>query len=132
MQKKSSAFSLIELMIVLVIIAILASLALPSYRQHIRTSRREEVISDLLQIQLLEERYRLNHNSYATLAELNSELPSNNHYNFLITTPSDATAYTLTAKAKANTDQRRDKVEGTSCATLTLTNTNVKTPALCW
>ncbi|MCH8058598.1 MAG: prepilin-type N-terminal cleavage/methylation domain-containing protein [Proteobacteria bacterium] len=40
--KKNAGFSLIELMIVIVIVAILVSLAYPSYIQYVRKSKRGE------------------------------------------------------------------------------------------
>ena len=54
---ESSGFTLIELMIVVVIVAILASIAIPAYNQQIRKSRRTEAKTALLDLAGREERY---------------------------------------------------------------------------
>jgi len=69
--KISKGFSLGELMVVIVIIGVLASIAIPSYQAHIEKSRRSEGISFLFQIMELQERYFIDNLSYATdLTEL--------------------------------------------------------------
>ena len=51
-------FTLIEVMIVVVIVGILAAIALPSYQEHVRQTRRAEVSALLLEnAQLLERHY---------------------------------------------------------------------------
>lgn len=55
--KRSQGFTLIELMIVVVIATILLSIAVPSYMQQIRQSRRTEAKTALLDLAGREERY---------------------------------------------------------------------------
>ena len=67
-QKKG--FTLIEVMITVVIVAILASIIVPSYQNAIRKSKRQIAISDMLLYKQAEERYRSNNLVYATLDNL--------------------------------------------------------------
>lgn len=64
--KRMRGVTLMELMIVVVIVGILAGIAYPSYRQHVQRAKRPEAMSVLLQIATEQERYYLNHNTYAS------------------------------------------------------------------
>ena len=94
---KSKGFSLIELMIVIVIVSILAAIAIPSYREQVAKSRRAEAMRGLGDLLLRQERWRSNHTSYATYAQLGS--PTVDNYDLEVTGES-ATGFTLTATRK--------------------------------
>lgn len=61
---RSRGFTLIEVMITVVIVAILASLAVASYQRYVRESNRSSGWSALLQIQSAEEKYFLQNSTY--------------------------------------------------------------------
>jgi len=95
MRRAGSGFTLIELMIVVVVVAILASIAIPSFLEQTRKSRRAEAVSGLGEIALRQERWRANNPTYGTAAQIGG-MPTSSHYTFLVTT-NTATAWTATA-----------------------------------
>lgn len=63
-----NGFTLIEVMVVAVIVAVLAGLAYPSYRDAIRKARRAEGRAALLQLLQQQERYYLLHTRYVAFS----------------------------------------------------------------
>lgn len=63
--KKQLGFTLIEVMIVVVIVAILAAVAIPSYQDSVRKTRRADAKEALTSAAALQERYFFTHNTYA-------------------------------------------------------------------
>ncbi len=137
---RKKGFTIIELMIVLAIVAILVALALPSFQDVIRKSRRSDAMNAILGIHLAQERWRVNNILYASIDDLGldgtvdddtMESPDD-HYDLTITDDA-ATSYTILATAKG--DQMKD-----SCGNFTLafdagliTKTTSKSdPDLCW
>lgn len=117
---------MIELMIVVVIIGILAAIAYPSYLDYLHHSRRIDAQSIMLNIQLLQERYRVNNPTYGSLADLGS-IPSSEYYTFAVSGTS-ATDYTITATAKSGTSQAND----TGCTFMTINQDSTKNFPDCW
>lgn len=66
--RQSRGFSLIELMITVVIVAILASIAIPSYNAYVLKSHRTEAKTALLDIVSMEERYLSTNAQYTKVA----------------------------------------------------------------
>lgn len=69
MQKEQTGFTLLEVMIVVVIVATLAAIAIPSYQDQAQRARRVDATEALLSIAGLQERYFLQHNKYASAAD---------------------------------------------------------------
>lgn len=143
-------FTLIEVMIVVIVVSVLAAIALPSFMQQIRASRRAEAVAQLALIQQAQERWRAHQPSYATAlmtanpadcdteAEritnscLNIAAPSSGRYTYALSAVS-ATGYTLTATPQGN--QNQDRSGGASCNPLTVTvvgGTPTNAPAACF
>ena len=118
-------FTLIELMIVVAVIGILATIAYPSYQDYVRKARRIDAQGVMLDIQLQQEKYRVNHVSYGSLTDLGS-FPSD-YYTFAIS-GNTASAYTITATAKSGTSQASD----TGCTSMAVNQASAKTPDSCW
>jgi type IV pilus assembly protein PilE len=76
-QRRVCGFSLIELMIVIAIVAILAAIALPSYRAYILRANRAQAKVDLMQTaQTLERQYTVNRDYTANATICGQTLPS--------------------------------------------------------
>lgn len=121
--KKARGFTLIELMVVVIVIAILAAIALPSYLNQTRKSRRNAAESAMQQIALLEERYRADNATYLASSGNWSKLggdPSGSYFTYDVTiaaaTSTVPETYKITATGKGM--QLKDYSNGTSCKTL--------------
>ena len=135
-KNKRSGFTIIELMIVIGIVALLVALAYPSYAQYVLKARRGEAQQLLLNWSINQEIWRSNNASYAPSEDPGDgtgwlPAPSHDDYNFDFSVNPTPTAYTLRAVAQGGqtADVSRD---GTSCTTLTLNQSGVKTLAVCW
>lgn len=64
--KFQRGFTLIEIMVVVAIVAILAAIAIPSYRNHVIKSSRTAAQSFMLQIAGRQEQFLMDRRSYAT------------------------------------------------------------------
>lgn len=67
---KQRGMTLIELMIVVVVLAIVVGIAVPSYRNYVLRTHRTEATAALLRVRAAQERFFLQNNRYATDAEL--------------------------------------------------------------
>ena len=121
-RRTGAGYTLIELMIVLVVIAILAAVAVPSYQNHAFRARRTDGKDLLLRVALAEERHYTSFNRYAdTLADLGfgSSESERGWYTVAVVTARSAQAYTLSAMP-------RGAQAGDACAALTLDHTGVR------
>lgn len=110
-------FTLIELMIAVAIVAILVALAIPSFRDVIRKSRRSDAMNAITNVQLAEERWRVNHSTYGTLSDLGIGTNSSDGHYTIAVSGNTAINYTISATPVTGTDQVNDK-----CGSFTLAN----------
>jgi type IV pilus assembly protein PilE len=123
-RKSQRGVTLIELMIVVMVIGILASIAVPSYRSYLLRSHRTTATSALLRIQAAQEKFFLANNRYSTdIDALPSEgglgipaVTDNGDFYELTLDPATATTYTVHAKPRAGSGQDGDK----SCVEFTI------------
>jgi len=136
MKRPQYGMTLIELMIVVVVIAVLASIAIPSYRQYVLRSHRVEAKEALLNVAAAQERFYLQNNTYTTdLTSASTASPpglgqtdygaaagvqTENGWYTIAVTAANATAFSATATAIDS------QAADTKCATFTLTSAGVK------
>lgn len=128
MIKRNSGFTLIEMTVVVAIIAILLTIAIPAFTEQMKRSRRAEATQELQDCLLKQEKYRANNPTYGTMALAQCTVSGTN-YNFTIAlnTPV-AGSFTVTATAK------NQQLTDTRCTPMTITRDRVKTPEpdFCW
>ena len=104
--KRHAGFTLIELMVTIVIVAILAAIAIPMFGEQLAKSRRSEAMGGLSDLQLRQERYRANHSTYATMDQLTGSAAATASFNgaqanyTFSVSANDATDVLLTATPK--------------------------------
>lgn len=145
--KKPFGFSLIELMIVVAIVAILASIAIPSYRQHVIDSNRAQAEACLLELAQIMERsytenftYDVDLDGDGSLEQASEDVPAlqcvnelNGDYAFSLTAvASDSFTLQAAPQGGQSSDDNKD------CGNLTIDETGQKGAAgsgsvdLCW
>jgi type IV pilus assembly protein PilE len=109
-------FTLIEVMIALVVIALLAAVAYPAYTSAIAKNRRAEGVAAIAAVQLAQERWRSNHDTYSnSFTDLKvGEYSSPSGYYKLAISGNDDVGYTVTATAETGKAQASD----TNCVRL--------------
>ena len=138
-RSREAGFTLIELMIVVLVVAILASIAVPMYSQHIRKAHRADAMQRIQQIALAQERFRAENPGYTDVwtdlgGNPDTVLPQGigAWYNWAVTRDNTVVPAVYTVTVTAQGDQTKDKASGTACTTLTLDSAGAKTPAACW
>jgi type IV pilus assembly protein PilE len=135
--KRIRGFTLLELMIVVLVIAVLAGIAMSGYQNQVRKSRRAEAKQVLSDLVLKQEKWRSNNTTYGTVADIGGAASSSWYTVTLTAASNTATAYAFTAVPIG--DQAKDK-----CGTLSVsmsagtllkcpgTGCVATTPTDCW
>lgn len=144
--KKQQGFSLMELMIVVVIVGIIATIAFPSYQEQMRNTRRADCSGALASFGNAMERYYTVNNTYEGAGPAGADTGAPTIFPNTCPIDGGTPTYNLTIQAaNGSTFEVRAAPTGVQaydkCGTLTLTNTGRKnitgaatgmTPEKCW
>jgi len=120
---KARGFSLLELMLVLVIVALLGALAWPGYQRHLAASRRVIAIACLLESAQTMERYRAAKHSYQDAPDPAPCREVAAFYQLSFAGAPSATGYVLQAVPQA-----AQALHDAQCGTLSINQAGERTP----
>jgi type IV pilus assembly protein PilE len=126
-KRNQTGVTLIELMTVIVIVGILTTVAVPSYRRYTMRAQRSDATAALLRIAAAQEKFYLQNNTYTTTVgsgglNLGNGSSERGWYTLTIAAPTGftiGTAYVATATATSGQAQIND----TDCRTFTIRET---------
>lgn len=131
MHRRQSGVTLMELLTVVIVVSILASLAVPSYRRYLLRAQRSDATTALLRMQSAQEKHFLQYGVYVTTT---ANIPNahsagglglpitseRGYYNMAVA--ATATGYTFTATPVPGGGQADD----TSCVSFTVNEAGTK------
>ena len=139
--KNSCGFSLIELMIVVVIVAVLAGIATPLYMNYMEKVKRSDAISALGKMALAEESYKLDNGTYTgTLSDIWTGSASEEGLYVLSVNMLDSAGSVTTIQSNATgfelqADPTGAQISDTECDPIILRVNGgqiSKSPSACW
>ncbi|BDU21009.1 type IV pilin protein [Dyella sp. GSA-30] len=134
MHRRQSGFTLIEIMIVVMIVAILAAIAIPAYHRYVVRAHRTDATRTLLDLAGRQEHYFYSNNTYTTdVTALGGTTTMAGQFYAVAITSADTKNFSITATAIG-----LQATEDTECGNFTInrqgqqTISGTGTKAACW
>lgn len=131
--------TLLELMTVVVILSILATVSVSSYRRYLIRANRTEAKGALLRVQVAQEKYYLQNRTYVVVStELDTKLgikPTTESGKYAVTLAVGGTGAAASSYLATATAQGQQATADATCATLSIDNNGARTPGDatgCW
>jgi type IV pilus assembly protein PilE len=121
--KRMRGVTLIELVIVMLVLSIISTYAVSSYRNYIRRAQRIDAMEELLRVRGVQEKFFVQNNAYADTAQLTALglIGPSEHGHFLIDLAAvTKTSYTIRATATGG------QIEDAPCRTFTIDERGVR------
>ena len=130
--RRAAGFTLIEIMIVVAIVAILASIAMPAYTEYVTRGRLAEAHSNLLAARVRAEQYFQDNRTFVGLdCDGGGEFDTAN-FDIECTAAPTATAYTLAATGSGPTAGFTFTLTEANARATTAVPTGWQTSGACW
>lgn len=129
--RRKKAFTLIELMIVVLIVGILSAIAMPGYSEYVRRSKAADAVSQLSSLKVKAEQFFGDRRTYTDFCATNSVAGATTASKyFSLTCTADDTSYqlTMTGIAAQNTSGYKFTVDNTNARTSQIEGNNFN----CW
>lgn len=129
--QQQSGFTLIELMIVVAIVAILASVALPSYRDYLTRSRIPEATSNLAAKRVRIEAFYDNNRTYVDAPDCAADTTTSKYFDFSCSAVA-ANTYTIQAAGKSTMAGFTYTINQANARATTAVPSGWTTSTTCW
>lgn len=129
--RRSAGFTLIEVMVTVAIVAILAAVALPQYRDYATRGRIPDATSGLAAKQVQLEQYFQDNRTYVNAPACASDSTSSQYFTFACSS-SSATAYVLAATGKSSMTGFTYTVNQAANKATTAVPTGWTSSSTCW